>query len=358
VKKWGATGTIDPLKVPILPLTLHHFIGILQGVKIDYRFEVGPLAAEEVPLNQRERRSGVMQSYRFGSGMDLHIADFVPSETIVQRFETGKPLLRFYFHVLASGHWDLCSPYRSTTQKRLTHRDGLSSILFYPEIEGKMVLPREDRQFHLSIYITPSQLNTYLKGCLDPFPSDLRDIAEGCLKRGFAHAGSLSPKMDRTIQQIVACPYTGPIKTLYMESKAMELIVHKLAQTASPPENRQPLGHRLDPHEAHRIRHAMELLCRDLEHPPKLFELAQAAGTNHSRLNAGCRELYGTTVFGYLRRQRLMEARRLLEEEALNVTEAALSVGYNSLSSFSKAFSEYFGRQPMTYRKKKGNIDS
>jgi AraC-like DNA-binding protein len=35
------------------------------------------------------------------------------------------------------------------------------------------------------------------------------------------------------------------------------------------------------------------------------------------------------------------------------VTEAAFSVGYNSISSFSKAFSEYFGMRPMKCRKKK-----
>jgi AraC family transcriptional activator of pyochelin receptor len=284
--------------------------------------------------------------------MDLHIADFVPSETIEQRFETQHPVLRFYFHVRASGYWELQSRYHSRSLEKLTHRDHLSSVLFYPEIEGKMVLPVKCRQFHLSIYITPGLLSTYLGGCPDRFPEDLRVISEGCVDTGFSHAGPLSHLMHQAIGQILDCPYSGPMRSLYLESKAMELVAHKLAQTASAPDE-PDRAVKLDLQEADRIRHARDILCRDLENPPRLFDLAHAVGTNHCRLNLGFRRLFGTTVFGYLRQMRLAEARRLLEEESRNVTETALCVGYNSLSSFSKAFTGHFGRQPMACRKKK-----
>jgi AraC family transcriptional regulator, transcriptional activator of the genes for pyochelin and ferripyochelin receptors len=62
--------------------------------------------------------------------------------------------------------------------------------------------------------------------------------------------------------------------------------------------------------------------------------------------------MYGTSVFGYLRKLRLEEARRLLENGGMNVTEAAFAVGYNSLSSFSRAFSAQFGATPMHFLKK------
>jgi AraC-like DNA-binding protein len=35
------------------------------------------------------------------------------------------------------------------------------------------------------------------------------------------------------------------------------------------------------------------------------------------------------------------------------VTEAALAVGYNSLSSFSRAFAAHFGSQPFRFLEKK-----
>jgi AraC family transcriptional regulator, transcriptional activator of the genes for pyochelin and ferripyochelin receptors len=274
------------------------------------------------------------------------------SENIVERFGSGDPALRFYFHVLASGHWELKSPYRSMAQSELIRSNGFSSVIFYPVMEGKMFLPVDRRQFHLSIYLRPSMLHTYLGGCLGHLPKALIDISQGSAETGFAHESPFSQIMSLSIQHLLDCPYTGPMKALYMENKAVELIVHKLAQTLYS-DDRTDTPRKMALFEVDRIHRARDILCRDLESPPRLSDLAHMVGTNHSRLNQGFRELYGTTVFGYLRRKRLVEARRLIEIEDASVTEAAFSVGYNSISSFSKAFSEYFGKRPMRFRKKK-----
>jgi AraC family transcriptional regulator, transcriptional activator of the genes for pyochelin and ferripyochelin receptors len=304
-------------------------------------------------LKQRKRRHGAMQAFRFGSGMALHIADFIPSETIERRFESETPVIRFYFHLFASGYWELRSPYRAATKDRLVNADNLSCVHFYPQLEGKMVLPVECRQYHLSIYITQALLDTYLGDHADRFPNDLRAISEGCVDQGFYHAGSLSAMMQFAIQQLFDCPYTGSMKALYLESKAMELVAHKLAQIALPPEIKTVMPPVMDSHETLRLHRAEEILRHELEQPPTLSELAHRVGTNHCRLNQGFRQLYGTTAFGYLRHQRMLRARQLLEEDKMSVTDAALSVGYASLSSFSKAFTTFFGRQPVTCRQKK-----
>lgn len=301
-------------------------------------------------------RKGSMLSYQIASGLNLHIADFVTSENIEQRFETATPVLRFYFHLLGSGYWELHSPFHSRSQNRVPQDDRLSSILFYPEMEGKIHLPMKRRQFHLSIYITPYRLNTYLGNRLDAFPEDLRVITEGRLDRGYSHTGPISRIMHQAVRNLLDCPYTGPMKKLYLETKAMELIVHKLAQTICE-DYGGDRPFKLDRQETDRLFHAREILCRDLETPPGLFDLAHAVGTNHCRLNAGFRELYGTTVFDYLRQKRLIEARRLIEEDGLTVTEAALKVGYNSISSFSKAFTQHFGLPPMKLRKRRGSFN-
>jgi AraC family transcriptional activator of pyochelin receptor len=303
-------------------------------------------------LKKRARREGTLQSFRFNSGMHLHIADFKPSETIVERFGSGDPAFRFYFNILASGYWELRSPYRSNSQNKLMRCNGCSSLIFYPEMEGRMFLPVDRRQFHLSIYIRPSMLNAYLGGRLDRLPNTLIDISQGSVDTGFSHESPFSQMMSLSIQHLLDCPYTGPMKDLYMENKAVELILHKLAQTFSWDDKRNS-SMTMEPLETDRIRRARDILCRDLESPPRLSDLAHTVGTNHSRLNRGFREVYGTTVFGYLRRKRLIEARRLIEIEDASVTEAALSVGYNSISSFSKAFSEHFGMRPIRCRKKK-----
>ncbi len=305
--------------------------------------------AQHTDSQLKPHRKGSLRNFQISAGLNLHIADFVPAQNIDMRFETTTPMLRFYFHIFGSGFWIVRSPYHNRTQSRLNQGNHISSILYYPQMEGTIHLPVDRRQFHLSLSIAPSTLINYLGDRLDAFPENLRAISEGRINRGYSHAGPLSRMMYQVVDGLLDCPYSGPMRALYLETKAMELIVLKLAQTICE-DGSKNMSLKLDRHETDRLWHAREILCRDLENPPTLFELAHTVGTNHCRLNAGFRKLYGTTVFGYLRRRRLIEARRLIQDEGENVTEAALKVGYNSISSFSKAFSDYFGQPPITFR--------
>jgi AraC-like DNA-binding protein len=293
-----------------------------------------------------------MQTFSLMPGMHLHIADFKPLDTIEQKFETTNPVLRFYFYTSVCGYWELHSPYRPGSQNRITYTDQLSSVFFYPELEGKIYLPAECRQSHLSIYITQDLLNNYLGDYFAHLPKILREISEGCVDKGFYHSGPLPRIMDMAVDHLMTCPYTGPARRLFLESKVIELIAHKIAQICPTDTITPPLDD-LHSHDMERIRHAREILCSDLETPPKLHDLARCVGINHGKLNIGFRKMYGTTVFGYLRRMRLLEAKRLIDQGDMNVTEVALSVGYNSLPSFSKAFTEFYGIPPMQCLKKR-----
>ena len=296
--------------------------------------------------------NGLTRHFQLAPGLSLHIADFVPPKTLEMPFESTSPVLRFFFHIFGSGFWELRSSNRSGSQSRVDQCDFVSSIHFNPHMEGRIHLPAACRQFHLSVSIAPSRLTMYLGSRMDAFPEDLRAISEGRMDRGYSHSAPLSRMMYQVVCNLLDCPYSAPMEALYLETKAMELIVLKLAQTVCGDDNENN-SLELDRREVERLRHARKVLCRDLENPPTLSELAHAVGTNHCQLNAGFRKLFGATVFDYLRQKRLGEARRLIQEEGANVTEAALKVGYNSISSFSKAFSKHFGLPPITFRKQR-----
>ena len=92
---------------------------------------------------------------------------------------------------------------------------------------------------------------------------------------------------------------------------------------------------------------AASILRQDMETPPRLLDLARRVGLSHPRLNRGFRQCFGTTAFGYLRILRLEEARRLLTEGKASVTDAAYSVGYQSLPSFSRALQRVYEHRPL-----------
>ena len=200
----------------------------------------------------------------------------------------------------------------------------------------------------VTILLDPGFLRAFFEGDSD-LPQPLLQAIESSADT-FFHADSTSPAMQIALHQILHCPYKGALERIYVESKALELITLKLAQISEqaklPPKNSA-----LQPADIDCIHNAKDILIGNIEYPPSLLELAKKAGTNDYKLKIGFRQVFGTTVFGYLRSQRMERARQLLLEKRMNVSEVAQTVGYNSLSRFSTAFKDYFGITPKAYQK-------
>lgn len=77
--------------------------------------------------------------------------------------------------------------------------------------------------------------------------------------------------------------------------------------------------------------------------------VARAAGSNEFKIKQGFRRVYNTTVFGYLRKVRMEEARRQFERGERNVASVAAAVGYSNPSHFARAFRRQFGVNPKSF---------
>jgi AraC family transcriptional regulator len=99
-----------------------------------------------------------------------------------------------------------------------------------------------------------------------------------------------------------------------------------------------------------RIRKAIELMHSHLSEDLPIEQLAQAAFLSPFHFSRLFRKLTGTSPHSYLAQLRTAEARRLLSESDLSITEIAMRVGYASSSHFSKAFRKSTGVTPTNYR--------
>ncbi|CAG7610643.1 HTH-type transcriptional activator RhaR [Paenibacillus solanacearum] len=95
-----------------------------------------------------------------------------------------------------------------------------------------------------------------------------------------------------------------------------------------------------------KIRQAKDLMTNMMEDPPTLLQLSRMIGLNDFKLKQGFKEMFGTTVFAFLREIRLEKAYRLLQQGDMNVTETSLAVGYSNPSHFSEAFRSKYGINP------------
>ncbi len=200
----------------------------------------------------------------------------------------------------------------------------------------------------VSIQMEPWFFNTLLERETDRIPDDFADIASCSPNGKYQYTDVITPLMQAVVYQILNCPYHGLTRQLYLEGKAYELIAYKLEQSLSN-KKRYQKTFVSRPDDVKRVRHARELVRRDLGNPPRLLDLARMVGLPHPKLNFCFREVYGTTVFRYLREMRLNKAKSLLDEGKMNVAEVAYSVGYSSLSHFAKSFKDYHGAAPSNY---------
>ncbi|MFU1798347.1 AraC family transcriptional regulator [Paenibacillus azoreducens] len=103
---------------------------------------------------------------------------------------------------------------------------------------------------------------------------------------------------------------------------------------------------RLSKSDMQKIREARDIMIERMVDPPSLMELSRLIGMNDFKLKVGFKEMYGTTVFGYLRDKRLEKALALLQQGHLNVNETSCAIGYSNSSYFSEVFREKYGINP------------
>ena len=197
----------------------------------------------------------------------------------------------------------------------------------------------------VGIVISPEGLRSYFEDDLNAIDPVMRGILEERQDDLFYHLHTITPAMRTALQQLIGCPFGGMTRKLFFESRALELIAHQLHQISADRHQPAPDGHRLHPIDRKCTERARDLLVSNLENPPGLGQLAREAGMSHPKLNRCFREIYGMTVFQYLRTERLNRARQMLDH-GLNVTETAYAVGYESISHFSQAFKKQFGASP------------
>lgn len=97
-----------------------------------------------------------------------------------------------------------------------------------------------------------------------------------------------------------------------------------------------------------RVDRARQIIEVQYEADWTIPRLAREVGLNERKLKEGFRHIVGNSVHAYLRQVRLDAAASLLRD-GHSVTEAALAVGFDNLSHFSKVFRAAKGVSPSQY---------
>ena len=150
------------------------------------------------------------------------------------------------------------------------------------------------------------------------------------------------PAMAQVAEQLHAAASAERIDDLVVDARALDFLALSMDMILPAP----VASEGLDARRRRRIEEAAALLREDLAHPWTIAALARRVGLGDKLLKQGFRQAYGVGVIGYLQDQRLWRARALLTKERVNVTEAALRVGYANPSHFARLYRRAFGVSP------------
>ncbi len=196
----------------------------------------------------------------------------------------------------------------------------------------------------LNLFVSPDDFVAAIEDVTPGVPAKLIRALTGRGAGTPFHVSRMTPEMRRIIEQVDACPFRGSLKRLYLEGKILELLAHRLAQLseAAPPTLVPRRSLRLQG----RLEEARSILRQRMKCPPSLHDLSREVAMSVTVLKTSFHEVFGETVFTYLRNLRLDRAREMLLEDRASVKEISWAVGYASLSHFARAFRERFGASP------------
>ena len=165
-----------------------------------------------------------------------------------------------------------------------------------------------------------------------------------------AYTASMVPAMYDIIRDMQKTPYKGRLKEIYLEAKAIELFLMQVGQLDRQDGHLgRPSG--LQPGDIDRLQEIKEYITLNYHRSFTIIGLARQAGINQTKLKAGFKELFNTTLFGCLHDIRMKEAKRLLLDERLSVGEVADRIGYQHAHHFTAAFKRKFGVLPRDLRR-------
>jgi AraC-like DNA-binding protein len=81
-----------------------------------------------------------------------------------------------------------------------------------------------------------------------------------------------------------------------------------------------------------------------------LSELARLCNMSTSTFQRGFNKAFGQTPSKYILAQRMIKAKRLLEDRNMRISEVAFDCGYESTSTFNRQFKKHFNCSPSEFR--------
>lgn len=257
--------------------------------------------------------------------------------------ENDTPVIEMHFSLAGRSKARLLNSNQS-----VSFNDKQHNIYYMPSFEGTMSAEKHKDANHVfEVHFTEKYFKRLNSGnaTLERF-SELVDKQQASSMHN--HNMDITASMAMIIAEMSNCNKQGALKRLFLEGKTLELLMLQVEQFESSGSFRPKSG--IQPQDVDKLHHARYLLEQHIDDPCSLSDLARRVQLNDFKLKKGFKEIFGTTVFGYLRDIRMQQARKMLVDTSKSINEIAGYCGYEYVQHFSSAFKKKFGLSPSKLR--------
>lgn len=182
----------------------------------------------------------------------------------------------------------------------------------------------------------------------DPTAAAICPLAKaGLLAHGptTSFEGMITPPMHRGLKILSGIGVTdSPLHICRQQAIAFELLTSLFTETSR---HHNPIERfRLTFSDRDKFREIAAFLENNPAAEHSLEDLSKRFHINEFKLKQGFKSIHGETVFGYLRKARMLRAEELLLEGDMTILDVANHVGYSNPSHFARAYREQHGINP------------
>lgn len=263
-------------------------------------------------------------------------------QNIQARGEGGISNIAIYFTGNGNGMFD-------NTFGQIPIKNNTHNVLFMrEEYNGEGVYLKERKFDATSLHLPIPYFEDLVKKYPEIFESHYIRYQKGKSFYVNEEYTPTSAQMYHLLFQLENSYMMGVGRELYSDSKVMEILSHVFQVQAG---KEMTSCHCKTKSDYDRIHEAAFLLLSDIHKPPTIHDLSLKVGVNEKKLKYGFKEVFGTTVYGYLFEHKMNLAKQMLLETTKSIGEIAVMCGYDYISHFSTAFKRRYGYSPNKARR-------
>lgn len=291
---------------------------------------------------KREYGKGTIQIFNLLSDVMLLVYDFIFSEDIITVFDLSEDYFEIEYCI------DGCMYINEEKVGGTCFGPNNLSISLSQDMKGTIKRCTGQKYQGISITANRHALSAYFGSTGIGVWNDTIENLEEDLRFKYYLGQNTSPEIANIFLQIYNCRLPVRSRTLFYESKVMEVLSLIISDEVAKCENFRLIA--LSPYELQKIKEIPQMLLDQPFELPSLLSLSETLVISPKKLTKGFKLVYGDTIFSYYRKLALKRAASMLLETEKTINEIAYDSGYSNPSNFCVAFKKQYGVTPLKYR--------